>query len=33
VQEATEVHPDDEAIASGFARLYEGCAASRRATG
>jgi DNA-binding MarR family transcriptional regulator len=24
VQEATEVHPDDEAIASGFARLYEG---------
>jgi DNA-binding MarR family transcriptional regulator len=24
VQEATEVHPDDQAIASGFARLYEG---------
>jgi DNA-binding MarR family transcriptional regulator len=24
VQETTEVHPDDEAIASGFARLYEG---------
>lgn len=24
MQEVTEVHPDDEAIASGFAQLYEG---------
>jgi DNA-binding MarR family transcriptional regulator len=24
VQSATELHPDDEAIASGFAQLYEG---------
>ncbi len=24
MQESTEVHPDDEAIASGFAQLYEG---------
>jgi DNA-binding MarR family transcriptional regulator len=24
VQEVTEVHPDDEVIASGFAQLYEG---------